>query len=248
MIKQWKELALARLCSASMSAFRKYPLQLTPEDLRRLRLSFSQFGEDLVVAEFVSNHPGTTRGIYIDAGCFDPYRYSNTRLLHLMGWRGINIDAGSDVIEKFQKHRPDDHNVCAALSDQETDMQLVGAEGGAARRLLSPAEDQKTTLPALPVKTTSLSAVLQASPWKSSPVDLLDIDCEGHDLKVLQGFPFAHVQPRLICIEAHAQRERDDILSFLLPKNYFLLAERGPTLIMQNILPGSGGTSDQGKN
>ena len=247
MITHWKERALARICAASMSAFRKYPLQLAPEDLRRLRISFSQFGEDLVVAEFVSNHPGTTRGIYIDAGCFDPYRYSNTRLLHLMGWRGINIDAGSDVIRKFQEHRPEDHNVCAALSDQETEMQFVGTEGGAARRLLSSAEDQKTTLPTLSVKTTSLSAVLQASPWKNSPVDLLDIDCEGHDLKVLQGFPFSRVLPRLICIEAHTQREREDILTFLLPKHYFLLAERGPTLIIQTILPGPGGTADHGK-
>jgi hypothetical protein len=36
-----------------------------------------------------------------------------------------------------------------------------------------------------------------------SPTDLglLSIDCEGEDLKVLQGFDFTRYHPRLLCVE-----------------------------------------------
>lgn len=220
-----KDKLWARLCSGAMASFRRTPLRLTPDDLRHLKVSFSQFGEDLLIADHLTNRGNQPRGIYIDAGCFDPFRYSNTRLLSLLGWKGINIDAAPDVIKKFQIHRPHDWNICAALSDKEAEMVLTGSEGSASRRLAKTSQSGSN----IKVKTTTLSTALVNSPFHDCPVDLLDIDCEGHDFEVLKGFPFHSVRPLLICIEAHSQIEIDRLHKVLGELDYSKLATRGLT-------------------
>jgi len=220
-----KEKLLARLCSGAMAAFRKTRLRLTPDDLRQLKVSFSQFGEDLLIVDHLIHRRTYPRGIYIDAGCFDPFKFSNTRLLSLLGWHGINIDAAEDVVKKFRLHRPHDHNVCAALSDKESEMAFIGAEGSASRRLVPLDHDGATA----GVKTTTLANTWADSPFHGQPVDLLDIDCEMHDFEALCGFPFHSVRPLLICIEAHSRGERDQLQNFLVDMDYSKLATRGVT-------------------
>lgn len=226
----WKEKFLARLCSGAMAAFRKTPLRFTPDDLRNLKISYSQFGEDLLIADHLFNREESERGIYIDAGCFDPFKFSNTRLLHLHGWRGINIDAAEDVIEKFRHSRPLDYNVRAALSDRESEMAFLGDAGTASRRLAAP--DKITPAPL--VKTTTVARILADSPFATSPVDLLDIDCEMHDLEVLRGFPFDKVRPLLICIEAHSKAELVELQNEIDQLGYTRLGTRGPTHVFRD--------------
>ena len=64
------------------------------------------------------------KGIYIDIGCGHPIKNNNTYLLNKKGWSGINIDLDIDNIELFKIYRPNDLNICAAISDEmkETDL------------------------------------------------------------------------------------------------------------------------------
>src|SRR5690348_6482057 len=50
--------------------------------------SYSQEGEDLILARLLENTPS---GLYVDIGAHHPFRFSNTRLLYERGWHGINI-------------------------------------------------------------------------------------------------------------------------------------------------------------
>lgn len=195
----------ARAVSAGLARFAKQPLALQPDDLRQARISFSQFAEDLVVVEHLI-HLRRPRGIYVDAGCFDPVRFSNTRLLHLLGWRGVNVDASPEAISVFGRARPDDHNVCAALSDRAEQAEFLSTSSGASSRLAEfgrPFRNPSKEITRRTVITETLADILDASPFASSPVDFLDIDCEGADLKVLAGFGLEQRRPALICIEAH---------------------------------------------
>ena len=54
-----------------------------------LRPAYAQFGEDQVLDELVGTK---TRGFYVDVGAHHPHRLSNTHLLYVRGWWGINID------------------------------------------------------------------------------------------------------------------------------------------------------------
>jgi FkbM family methyltransferase len=218
---------LARVFRGIWNRFQRVPLNLCNEDLPHAKISFSQYGEDLLIADHVFHRNDGKRGIYIDAGCFDPVRFSNTRLLNLRGWRGINIDAAPDAIRKFQIHRPDDQNVCAALSDREHEAVLVGREGAASRSLVSSG-------PGIPVHTTTLATIMATSPFSGEPVDFLDIDCECHDMEVLRGFPFETTRPLLVAIEAHFHSEARSLDAELETLGYLRAGIRGPTRIYRD--------------
>lgn len=212
-------------------------LPLKPEDLQVMRVSFSQFGEDLVIAEHLLGLRRARKGIYVDAGCFDPFRYSNTRLLYLLGWRGINIDASPESIRRFAQHRPGDDNVCAALARDEQENEFLHTSSGAGSRLAVGANPLPATLSVsarVSVKTCSLSSVLSASPLGKEAVDFLDIDCEGADLAVLQGFPLAEKRPVIICIESHLPDEAAEVAEYLACRNYAEIARRGPSLVFRD--------------
>jgi FkbM family methyltransferase len=217
----------ARVASYFFSRFRKQSLRMTPDDLRNLRLSFSQFGEDLVIVEALLNLRLAEKGIYVDAGCFDPFRFSNTRLLHLLGWRGINIDGTPEVIAQFNRNRPADENICSVLSNCEENAAFGGAKNQSGKRLIRGTGHANDTK----VRTTTLDAVIAASRFGDQKIDLLDIDCEGFDLTVLEGLNLAHHRPRIICIEAHTTPEQTAIEEHLSKLNYELLAERLPSRI-----------------
>jgi hypothetical protein len=88
-------------------------LRSAKAEMRAMRVSFSQFGEDLVV----DSHFGKADGLFVDVGAHHPFKLSNTKLLSSLGWRGVNIDCDPEKIARFETLRPHDHNVCAAVSD-----------------------------------------------------------------------------------------------------------------------------------
>ena len=70
-----------------------------------LCISYSQFGEDTLIAEFLSGNNLVNRPkFYVDIGAYHPARFSNTKLLHLMGWSGIGaghlFGANFAILEK----------------------------------------------------------------------------------------------------------------------------------------------------
>ena len=48
------------------------------EEIRYLRLSFSQFGEDIGLEKWFYEFFQIENGIYVDAGAYHPIHYSNT--------------------------------------------------------------------------------------------------------------------------------------------------------------------------
>ena len=81
--------------------------------------SFSGFGEDIHLLHIIHRRRGLKPGFYVDLGAFDPVSHSNTFLLHLLGWQGLNVDANPLFIEAFKKKRPKDINIHAGVSDKE---------------------------------------------------------------------------------------------------------------------------------
>ena len=82
------------------------------------RAHYSQWGEDLIIADFFKEK---TKGTYLDVGCFHPFMYSNTCLLFQKGWRGINIDINSTSIDLFNIVRPNDLNLCTTINENKKD-------------------------------------------------------------------------------------------------------------------------------
>lgn len=229
----------AGLCGRLLSGFRALPLgRLHPDDCAALKISFSQFGEDLIIAEHLINLRRARKGIYIDAGCFDPFRYSNTRLLNLLGWRGLNVDASPEAIFAFERSRPGDHNVCAALAERSGEKnEFLESVSGAGSRLANgaiPLPQNARILSRTEVITRTLHEVLENSPLANESVDFLDVDCEGIDFAVLKGFNLEAHRPVLICIEAHSGEEESVLTEYLKSSNYQFLCRRGPSLLFKD--------------
>ena len=84
--------------------------------------SFAQFNEDKIILNLF---PKKFVGNFVDIGCYHPTKYNNTYLLYKQGWNGLNIDLNPLSIELFNYLRPRDINICAAISDKETEKKLL---------------------------------------------------------------------------------------------------------------------------
>ena len=53
------------------------------------------------------------------------------------------------------------------------------------------------------IHSFTLDSILEKTNSTDKKIDLLDIDVEGADLKVLKGFTIEKFKPELICVEIH---------------------------------------------
>ncbi len=96
---------------------------------------FSQTGEDIIIQNFFCD---LKDGFYVDAGCHEPIKWSNTFKLYLQGWTGINIDADSTMMKKVSKIRKLDINICVALSDSVKKVTFYKSASSPAVNTISP--------------------------------------------------------------------------------------------------------------
>jgi FkbM family methyltransferase len=195
------------------------------EEIRWMKMSFSYCAEDLVILEKVRKLE-LKNSIYIDVGAFDPIAYSNTLLLYHAGWSGINVDLDSEKINRFKKLRKRDHCVKAAVSFNKRAVRHARYASGFSNRILEIHEaDERSNLGELPlsidtIQTSTLTEIIDASPFSGKTIGFLDVDCEGRDIEVLQGLNFEKYAPKIIAVEAFDDKDRIAVSNFLKPKGY----------------------------
>jgi hypothetical protein len=199
------------------------------EELRAMRVSYSQFGEDLVVRTHFTGDFDNSIGRFIDVGAFHPFKYSNTMLLSKLGWRGINIDCDAVKITRFEKLRPHDQNICAAVGEAPRDMvYLEYSPEGLTNRVADPGEKNllsaigEEPLNVTPIRVTTLTNVIEQSAFRGQHFHYLNVDCEGQDLSVLKGLDFSSYSPDLITVEAFTKTARAKLTAFLAGLGYEL--------------------------
>lgn len=178
------------------------------EEIRYLRFSFSQFGEDIGLERWFEEFFHIQKGVYVDAGAFHPIHCSNTLLLHKKGWHGVSIDMNADKIAVFNALRPSDLNICAAVSNVS----------GMARALHSGLVEEMVIDPNGDIPVRTLDDILAQTGFRQ--IDYLNIDCEGHDYDALRSIDLDLYQPKIITIEALGAEASSRIGSYLASKGY----------------------------
>jgi len=198
-------------------------------------ISYSQFGEDLIIENFLRNFKN---GFYVDIGCNRPIEGNNTFKFYLKGWRGINIDGNPKMIASFNKIRKKDINLCEIVSCNKNETEFFISNDDRVSSLKSSFIDsndktrfhEKTER----VYPKSLEEILDKHLPENKEITLMNIDVEGHDLEVLISNNFNKHNPILICIEDHDFRtseiNENKICEFILPKGYFLAGYSKPNL------------------
>jgi len=186
--------------------------------------TYSMDGEDLFIVEYFKKK---NNGFYLDVGCYHPIHRNNTFLLHKKGWSGINIDIHQFSIDLFNYLRPDDVNLNYAISNTDGVTEMFYQKN---LSQLSTIEEQQAeiafqnNIKKSKIQSLTLDTLLEKINFIDKRIDLLDIDVEGADLKVLKGFNIEKFKPELICIEIHEKDiKNSEIYKYLSNFSYELV-------------------------
>jgi FkbM family methyltransferase len=189
--------------------------------------SYSQGAEDRIIRSILGN---TQNGYYVDVGCNDPQRFSNTFALYRQGWSGINIDANQYLIGKHRRLKKRDISVCAVVSDKEQEVIFTEFNDSLVSSIDAKQVDKwkgrREIKRQTKLKTVSLNEILEEY---NAPkfFDLLSIDVEGHDFEVLCSIDLATYRPKLIVVEMHgldiSELPKSTIYQYLASHNYGLV-------------------------
>ena len=173
--------------------------------IRNLKFFFnnSQFGEDKKILKLFKEKK---YGTYLDLGCFHPIRQNNTYLFHKIGWKGINIDLNPLTIELFNIARPNDLNLCVAISRKkgtkdlffDNELSSLNTINKNHTLFLKKAFNQ-IHLKKRKIKTNTLNNILKK--YKINKIDFMNIDIEGNEFEVLKTINFKKIDIKVICIE-----------------------------------------------
>ena len=196
-------------------------------------MSFSGFGEDFPLLLQLNSSRGLHAGFYVDLGAYHPISHSNTFLLHLLGWRGLNVDANEDRIKAFQKFRPTDINVHAGVSDRDEIRTFYDVGIGLGSSFsLDWVEDiakkhNRQINSAKPTQCHNVNTLFEKYLPENTPIDVLDIDLEGHDEMIINTLDWERYKPSFVLVELH----EDNIEKVIQSESYKKLCSCGYEMI-----------------
>jgi len=202
---------------------------------------YSQWGEDEFIIEYFK---GKQKGIYLDIGCFNPFMYSNTCLLHQKGWRGINIDINPTSIDLFNIARPKDFNICTTVNNEKKLFEVYLDDPFSPLNTLdskfynSLDKSFSTNKKNILVESKSIDEIINLSDIKTD-IDFINIDVEGSDYKILTQIDIQKLKPKLISIETHnvdgSESENfQNINDYLINNNFSIFKRVGPTTLFDH--------------
>jgi FkbM family methyltransferase len=144
---------------------------------------------------------GARDGFFVDVGANEPTDGSQTWHLEKLGWRGVVIEPQPRLAQKLKEQRRAAVFACACSSPQNAGKMLPFQTAGIFSSLnpdFFVAGMRKEEIIEVPVRTLDDILVEATAP---SPIDLLAIDVESHEIDVLNGLTLTRWRPRLIFIE-----------------------------------------------
>lgn len=205
---------------------------------RRKRADPTRFYGLLDLDEKLIPYVRQGRGTFVELGAFDGLDQSNTAWLEAnRGWRGILIEPVPESYERCLRNRPLATVVnCACVSGSYRAarvevlysglMSIVrGARSNedADNAWVSLGEElQHLTRYTCSVPARTLTSVLDGNGLRY--VDLLSLDVEGYEFKVLEGFDLDRFRPHHILVEESGREAVDE---YLTARGYLRIAEIG---------------------
>lgn len=210
-----------------------------------IKIHYAQFGEDIILKELLKKEKiRNYQGFFVDVGCYHPKKLSNTYMLYKAGWRGINIDMEADKISLFNMVRTRDWNVLSPISDKKERVTVYRFGKFGVGSTIDPkfaVDTGETIYDTREFFSKTLDEVINESPYKGKQIDVLSIDVEGMDYKVLSSLSLDVYKPKIIIIESHHRSIEEilatDIYQLLKTEGYILRSWMFYSLIF--ILPNS---------
>lgn len=198
---------------------------------KNYKISYSQNGEDILISRIFRNLK-IDNIFYLDIGANHPQNYNNTYLLYLNGSSGICIEPNIDLCKKIKKVRPRDNVLNIAISDKSETLTYYSFSAHM-QNTFSKEESIKNVkqgnklIKDYKVEAITLNNVIENLP--KTP-DLISLDIEGYDEKVLKSFNFNKYRPSVWCIETIERIDKNwtkntAIIKFMEENNYVIYGD-----------------------
>lgn len=200
----------------------------------KAKMSYSQCGEDMVLNYLLLDKKKS--GFYVDIGCHNPRRGSNTYNFYKKGWQGILVDLDPEKIFACRMIRWRDEAIVAAISDKNEEVTVYAPDHFSVLATIEPNSKRENFKALRTIMSKTLTQIMDET-QAPKIFDLLSIDAEGADYAVLKGLNFEKYQPEFICIEIWSASEglcgllASDIHQFLDTKSYNLVSWAGMSAI-----------------
>jgi len=204
-------------------------------------LYWSQEGEDILIKRIFANKKN---GFYVDVGAHHSSRFSNTYKLYKENyWSGVNIDPSLSSYLDLQKKRKRDININIGISDKKEILKFYSFNEEALNTFSLKKKKQLKLNYKLKktekIHCKKLSDVLDGCLKKKIKIDLLTIDTEGYDLKVLKSNNWNKYLPDYIIVEISSSTldeiMKDSITKFLNKRHYRIYSKLHKSVIFKLI-------------
>lgn len=169
---------------------------------------YSQLGEELILLNTLGRMSKDIPKTYLDIGAFHSWRGSNTYRLYRLGWKGIVVDPNPIKLKSFEKDRPLDTRVQAAVvpdSFKADHVTMISPSSNDCRESIvkihntncrSLSDEYTYEAPAL-----SITNLIKDSVAKLGPLGFVNMDVEGYEQPILNSWPFELAKPIVFCVE-----------------------------------------------
>lgn len=193
-----------------------------------LRTFYGENAEDAVLMLLCRELGLSFEGLsYLEIGTNDPVRFNNTYNLYRLGARGLLVDPLPAVGELIRISRSEDRFLHAAIS----------AEGDGAQKLFFASKSSTVSslsyehhkawdgvshneVHEIPVGVFGINTILER--MEETP-DLLLVDAEGEDEKILTALDYTRFRPKVIMVEMdHLDTSRENMIRFMDDHGYIV--------------------------
>ena len=164
-------------------------------------ISYSANFEDVILHRIFGSQ---CDGFFVDVGAADPRMENDCKALYDQGWSGINVEPNPALHQALIEQRPRDRSLGIALGETDGQERYYEVQG-TGLSTLDPDEAARCqaegwTLIEHVMEIRTLRSVLeQAAPER---FDLLKVDVEGWEERVLRGNDWSRYRPSIILVEA----------------------------------------------
>lgn len=177
---------------------------------KRYNISFSKSGDDIQLKKLVNKN---APGVYVDIGCWDPIKSSNTYFFHLRKWKGICIDPNPELKQLYEKYRPSDTFINCGIGKGDDRLNYYMFKESSMNTFSENfAEKHKMHLELIEKKKVplrTLKDILDDNLKENDRLDFFDVDVEGLDLEVLKTNDWEKYRPKIILVESDVSIKED---------------------------------------
>lgn len=160
--------------------------------------TYAEFGEDRILHYYLKGKPAGTV-FYVDIGCNQPFKRSNTMAFYQRGARGLAIDGNPACTAAYARVRPRDTAVTACVSDEVGTGVFQVADDDAISQIVE--ETLNNTSSSCREVSFVRAADLFADNNVPESFDILSVDVEGHDFSALKSCDLHRYRPSIIVVE-----------------------------------------------